>query len=351
VFGEWETRTSPAWTNLLGLRHETVKMDTGNVAGYKTNLASQPMPGTDVGNQIAESAAFNAQDRDKTDHNWDLSWLARYVPDATRTFEFGIAQKTRSPNLYERYSWSTWSMAAVMNNYVGDGNGYVGNPDLKPEVARTLSIAADWHDASRETWGFRLAPYYTHVSDYIDAQRITNNANQFNVLRYVNQSARLYGIDLSAHALVAGGTGYGDFTLKGVVSYSRGENRDTDDDLYNIMPLNARLALTQKVGSWRNTLEGEFVARKDDVSDVRNEMETAGYGLVHLRTRFEQKSYSIDFGIENLFDRMYDLPLGGAYVGQGTTMSINPPPGNHPQWGTPVPGPGRNIYIGLNVIF
>jgi iron complex outermembrane receptor protein len=45
----------------------------------------------------------------------------------------------RSPNLYERYTWSTWSMAAVMNNFVGDGNGYIGNIDLKPEKATPLS--------------------------------------------------------------------------------------------------------------------------------------------------------------------------------------------------------------------
>ena len=349
LFGEWETRKE-RWTHILGLRHETVDMDSGDARGYKTNLAGAPMPGTDVGNQIAESTAFNARSHDKTDHNWDLSWLARYVPDTTRGLEIGLAQKTRSPNLYERYTWSTWQMAALMNNFVGDGNGYVGNLNLKPETARTLSLSADWHDAAKEKWGLKLTPYYTHVKDYIDARRVTNNANQFNVLQYANQSARLYGIDLSGHALVARATGYGDFTVKGLMSYTRGKNRDTDDNLYNIMPLNAKLALAQRLGAWRNTLEGEFVARKEDVSSVRNEMETPGYGLIHLRSRYEQKTWSVDFGIENLFDRLYYLPLGGAYVGQGTTMT-NPPLPNYPQWGTPVPGPGRSLYVGLNVKF
>jgi iron complex outermembrane receptor protein len=213
LFGEWETR-GDRWTHILGLRHETVDMDSGDARGYKTNLAGAPMPGTDVGNQIAESNAFNARSHDKTDHNWDLSWLARYARDPTRSLEIGLAQKTRSPNLYERYTWSTWQMAALMNNFVGDGNGYVGNLNLKPEKARTLSLSADWHDAGKEKWGIRLTPYYTHVKDYIDARRVTNNANQFNVLQYANQSARLHGIDLSGHALVASATGYGDFTLK-----------------------------------------------------------------------------------------------------------------------------------------
>ncbi|MBW8370065.1 MAG: TonB-dependent receptor plug domain-containing protein [Thiobacillus sp.] len=351
VFGEWEGRINRQWTGLVGVRHETVKSDAGQVHGY--NLDTFPTSGAGgPGNQTTDAVAFNTADRSRTDHNWDLSALARYVPEATQTYEIGVAQKTRSPNLYERYTWSTWQMAALMNNFVGDGNGYVGNLNLEPEVAHTLSLAADWHDAGNETWSVKLAPYYTHVKDYIDAVRLPGQTGTTNfvLLQYANQSARLYGVDLSVHALVARGTDYGDFTARGVVSYTRGENRDTGDNLYNIMPLNARLALTQKIGAWRNTVEGELVARKSDVSGVRNEMETPGYGLVHLRGRYEQKRYSIDFGIENLFDRFYALPLGGAYVGQGTTMA-NPALPNYPQWGTPVPGPGRSVYAGLNVQF
>jgi len=347
VFGEWEGRINPQWTSLVGVRHETVKSDAGEVHGY--NLNTFPTSGAvSPGNQTTDAAAFNTADRSKTDHNWDLSALARYAPAATQTYEIGVAQKTRSPNLYERYTWSTWQMAALMNNFVGDGNGYVGNLNLEPEVAHTLSLTADWHDSGNETWGVKLTPYYTHVKDYIDAVRLPGQTGTTNfvLLQYANQSARLYGVDLSGNALLARGTDYGDFTARGVVSYTRGENRDTGDNLYNIMPLNTRLALTQKIGAWRNTVEGELVARKENVSAVRNEMETPGYGLIHLRGRYVQKRYSVDFGIENLFDRFYSLPLGGAYLGQGTTMAINGVP-----WGTPVPGPGRSVYAGVNVQF
>ncbi|MGB9129031.1 MAG: TonB-dependent receptor [Thiobacillus sp.] len=341
VFGEWEARISSQWTSLVGLRHETVAMDTGSVTGY----AATNMMGS---NQLADSTLFNAQGHDKTDHNWDFTALARYEPDATQTYEAGVAQKTRSPNLYERYSWSTWSMAAVMNNFVGDGNGYVGDVNLKPEVAHTLNLAADWHDAGKKTWSVRVAPYYTHVRDYIDATCNTASCpdDQFNVLKYVNQSARLYGVELSGHFLAARSPVYGDFTVSGVVNYTRGENQDTSDNLYNIMPLNAKLALTQKRGRLTNTLEGQFVAAKNDVSDVRNEIETAGYSLFNLRSSYKWKQVRLDVGIDNLFDKGYALPLGGAYVGQGTTMSINGVP-----WGIAVPGPGRSIYAGVNVKF
>ncbi len=357
LFGEWEITTG-RWMNILGLRFETVKMDAGPVHGY--NLDTFPTSGVGgLGNQTRDAALFNDQSRGKTDNNWDLSWLARFTPDANQSYELGLGQKTRSPNLYERYTWSTWQMAAFMNNFVGDGNGYVGNIDLDPEVARTVSLTADWHDATRERWGLRMTPYYTYVQDYIDAVQWDSATNaprtvpivdNFTVLKYFNQSARLYGIDLSAHYLVASGTGYGDFTLQGVASYTKGENRDTGDNLYNIMPLNGTIALTQTVGAWSNTIEGEFVAGKEDVSQVRNEMQTAGYGLANLRSRYQKKTWSLEVGIENLFDRFYDHPLGGAYVGQGTTMSIPPLP-NQPQWGTPVPGPGRSIYASVNLMF
>src|SRR5690606_15267596 len=137
--------------------------------------------------------------------------LARHTPDATRDVEFGFAHKTRSPNLHERYAWSTWTMAALMVNWAGDGNGYVGNLDLKPEKADTLSATFDWHAADR-SWEFRATPYYTHVADYIDAvqwdgatntARSTLQGEQFTVLKFVNQSARLYGLDLSGKAPLA----------------------------------------------------------------------------------------------------------------------------------------------------
>ena len=112
------------------------------------------------------------------------------------------------------------------------------------------------------------------------------------------------------------------------------------------MPLNARLTLTQSLGRWSNALESEWVARKDKVSDVRNEAETAGYNLIHLRSACQWQQVRLDVGIENLLDKGYALPLGGAYVGQGRTMSINGVP-----WGTAVAGPGRSFYAAVSYSF
>jgi len=89
-----------------------------------------------------------------------------------------------------------------------------------------------------------------------------------------------------------------------------------------------------------------LVRGKNDFSEVRNEITTAGYGLTNLRVSYSWKQARIDFGVENLFDKFYYMPLGGAYTGQGTTMSINGIP-----WGIAVPGMGRSIYAGVNYKF
>ena len=357
AYGEWELKRG-AWSNIVGLRYEQVTTDAGKVHGYNTDAF--PVSGTGgLGNQTRDAALFNSEPRDRSDGNWDVSWMARYTPDDTRSYELGLAQKTRSPNLYERYTWSSWQMAAFMNNTVGDGNGYFGDVHLEPEVARTVSLTADWHAADAGRWRLVVTPYYTRVDDYVDAVQWDSLANvprtvpvvgNFTVLRHVNQAAELYGVDFSGTSRLGSSERLGTFTADLAGSYTYGRNADTDDHLYNIMPFNATLSLTQALGGWRNSIEGEFVGAKRNVSEARNEMQTAGYGLVHLRSRYERAQWSVELGVENLLDRFYDDPLGGAYVGQGTTMTIPPAP-NQPRWGTPVPGAGRSVYAEVSVQF
>ena len=344
-FAEWEAQWNTRWLTLVGLRSDTVKTDAGPVQGYN----AQAIWATDA-------ATFNATPRQRTDNNVDFTALARYSPEDARTFEAGLARKTRSPNLYQRYPWSTQPMATLMNNFVGDGNGYVGNPNLQPEVAHTLSASGEWHDADHSRWGFKATGYVTWVQDYIDVQRCVigqcggtanlGNTSGFVNLQYVNQSARLYGLDLSGHLLLGSSAQWGGFKATGVLSYVNGSNQTTGDGLYNIMPLNARMALEQHLDAWTNTAELQLVAAKTRVSQTRNEVPTAGYGLLNLRSSYQTKQLRLDVGIENLLNRSYALPLGGAYVGQGASMTSLGIP-----WGVIVPGMGRSINVALNLRF
>jgi iron complex outermembrane receptor protein len=302
---------------------------------------------------------FNSQDHKRLDNNFDLTALARFKPNPNYTFEFGYARKTRSPNLYERYLWAKRSaMSAQMNGWFGDANGYTGSLDLQPEVANTLSATASWHSTINKGWELKLTPYYTRVEDYIDVDRCPVIADgssgctaaQFAAttgfvnLQFANHAARLYGVDASGRIPLGGNVPVGDFSLSGVVGYVHGRNLDTGDNLYQIMPLNAKLALEHRRGDWSNTFEFQAVDVKRDVQAVRNELHTPGYALVNVRTGYEwhptePTSVRLDAGIDNLGNRNYVLPLGGRYwVGDPTGSSA-------------VPGMGRTFYGGLTFKF
>ncbi|MBS1140333.1 MAG: TonB-dependent receptor [Proteobacteria bacterium] len=344
-FSEWEANWTSEWMSLIGARYDRVRADAGRAQGYSNSYSG-------------DAASFNAIDHERKDEHIDAMALLRFTPDQSQNYDLGIARKTRSPNLYERYPWSYNSMAALMNNFVGDGNAYIGNPDLRPEVAHTISTTGDWHDPERERWGMKATAYLTYVDDYIDAQRCTQamntqctaanatTTNSYVKLRYANQSAMLYGLDLSGQRLLARGEGLGNLSINAMVSYVRGENRTTGDNLYHIMPLNAKLALVHRFAGLTNTLEMHAVGGKHKTSQVRNEVETPGYTLFNLRSSYEWKHARIDLAIENLFDKFYYLPLGGAYVGQGNSMTISGVP-----WGMVVPGRGRSLNVALNLSF
>ena len=341
LFGEWEAHVNSQWTTLAGVRYEYVKTNAGDVAGYSAS-------------QSSDIANFNAKNHKKTDNNWDATLLSRYVVNPNADFELGFARKVRSPNLYERYTWSSWAMAALMNNTVGDGNGYFGNVDLKSEKAHTVSATLDWHATNRD-WAIKATPYFTYVNDYIDAMQWSGNAatgsetrvanDTFTTLRYANQSAQLYGLDVSGYMPLAQSS-VGQFAVKGLLNYTHGENRATGDNLYNIMPLNGRITLTHNYQAWDNAVEVVMVKDKDRTSDTRNEIQTKGYSLLNLRSSYNWKQARLDLAVENLFDTQYALPLGGAYVGQGATMMASTMPIG---WGTAVPGMGRSVNVGLTL--
>jgi len=346
VYAEWLKSWKPNFNSSLGLRYGQVRSNSGAVHGYNNNNST----GSTTHNQLNNSTAFNSLNRSKNDHNIDVSLLGEYIVNQEQSFEMGYAMKTRSPNLYERYTWSTWMMAANMNNTYGDGNGYVGNVILKPETAHTFSVSSDWHDKTKKNWSFKASPYFTYVDDYIDAvvcsqvgKSCMSRSDGFSTLSLDNQAARIYGLDLSGYQSLASIKGYGNIVLKGSFSYSRGKNTVANDSLYRVMPVNTRLTLEQKYGQWTNRLEASLVQNKTNLSKIRNELETPGYGLINVFSTYDYKNAQFSFGVTNLFDKYYIDPLGGSYVGQGATMMT----GLTNSQG--MPGMGRSFNLGLTI--
>lgn len=335
LFSEWEGRWNKQWMTQLGVRVGVVQMSAGPVKDYASSTVAQR----------AEATAVNNKNTKQTDVNIDWTASVRYTPTDMQTYELGVARKTRSPNLYERFAWSRGAMAMFMNNWTGDANGYVGNIDLQPEVAHTVSATANWHDADQRDWEAKITPFYTRVKDYIDASLcqpangVTCNSPSggFNFLQLGNYDAYLVGVDVSGSKLLLDTGKYGSVTAKAGLNYVRGKNNDTHSNLYQQMPLNATVALEHKRGAWSNTIETQIVAPKNDVQAVRVEPKTAGYALLNLRSSYSWKHFRIDGGIDNIFDKNYSLPLGGTYIGERSTPGIA------------VPGMGRSFNVGMTV--
>lgn len=354
TFAEWETRRGAGWTELIGVRNDVVRMNTDNAIGYNTSATT-----TGSAAYAADAAAFNSLDHYRQDINFDLTALARYEPASTTMLEFGYARKTRSPSLYERYLWVKRSAMSVdMNGWSGDGNGYTGNLNLRPEVANTVSATAGWRDKAKDRWELKITPYYTYVQNYIDVDRCPviadgsngctaarfNATSGFVTLQFANHAAELHGVDSSFRIPLGESASRGSLALAGDMGYVRGENLDTGGRLYHMMPLHGDVSLEHRLGKWSSALDFQAVDAKTDVEAVRNELPTPGYALFNLRSGYQWKlderaSMRLDAGIDNLAGRKYALPLGGRYW-------VGDPAGN-----TSVPGMGRSIYSGLTFQF
>ena len=349
VFGEWEQQFDPKVKSLLGVRYSLVNASTGNVHGYtNTNVMGN--------NEITDANAFNSNNLYRNFNDVDVTLTTSYKHSDSQDGELGLARQVRAPNLYELYSWSTSSMNAIMNNFVGDGNGYFGNPNLQAETAYTASGAWSLHTSERD-YMVKASPFYSYVHNYIDAVQWTGNAatgapsatlvpGRFNVLRYVNQNSNLAGVDLDGQMPIAK-TDFGRFGAQGLLNWTYGKNLVTGFGLYNVMPVNGKVNLTHQYGGWDSQIQLIAVANKNNFLAVeRNEIATPGYFLTNLKTSYTWQKYRVDAGINNIFNTLYYQPLGGAYMGQGATMGINSVP-----YGVPVPGMGISYYTAFNVKF
>ncbi len=333
-FTEANSLWTAHWTTLLGLRSDTVRTNAGPVSGYSDMYSM-------------DADAFNAQSRARTDVDIDITAVARYAPNALMTFEMGYARKVRAPSLYERYAWSTDFMTSSMINWFGDGNAYVGNADLRPEVAHTVSGTASWHDRKRDDWEIAITPYQTYVHDYIDVNQLTtemSGMSTFSQLMFANHDARIWGVDVNATAAIWKSATYGRGQLTGVGGWLHGRRLDSGTGLYQMMPLNARIGVKEIFKGFSGGPEIQLVDRKRDTDPLRLEPSTPGYALVNFTAGYQWRHLRLEGGASNLLNEWYYLPLGGmnvdAFMASGLMSQI-----------MPLAGPGRSFYLGMSIPF
>ena len=294
-----------------------------------------------------DADAFNAAKRAHTDPNIDLTALARFDANASSSFEFGYARKSRAPNLYERYAWSKNMMASGMIGWFGDGNYYVGSIGLKPEVANTVSGTALFHVHGVKPWELKLTPYFTEVQDYIDVNTLTTmmyGMSTFAQLQFANHNAQLYGGDLSGNVTLWNDDRVGKGRITAVGDWVHGSRTDTGSGLYQMMPLNLRLSLDEELKGLVAGFGAQAVDRKSRLDPNRLEQAIPGYTLFNLHAGYRSHFLQGSVNLENLFNRYYELPLGGVNFDDFmASMWMNPI--------KPLTGRGRSASVNLTATF
>lgn len=325
LFAETAYRFGQNWELQAGLRGNRVSMDSGEVASSMAMM----MPGVGI---LAQR--FNTADRQTTDDNVD--WVARgnWSPKGHWLVTAAVARKTRSGAYQEKYLWLPLEAAGGL----ADGNNYVGDIKLKPEVAHQAEFGFDWNDGTA-----RFSPriFFSYVDDYIQGvpstdpvvRAVSAMMGSPDPLQFANVDAILYGVDLTWGLDLTDRWG-----LYGLANYVRGERRDIDDDLYRIAAPNTTIGLNYAGRRWSASVESMLYRRQNNVSATNGETRSAGYALVNMAGRVELGGgVGLAIGIDNLFNRFYQDHLGGVNRAQNPDLAV----------GERLPGWGRNLYTRL----
>jgi len=311
VYVEWDQGQRLGLRGLYGVRTDYVRSDADDI------LHSFPP-------SAADRTAFNARDHGRSAWHWDATARWRYASDERVAYYFGVARKTRSPSLLERYLWTPLSASAGQ----ADGRTYLGNLDLRPEISQQATLGLEFsHSGSY----FRPSVFYNRVKDYIQGAPIARLDTQGRpVLQYQNFDAELYGVD-------------GDwrwqpvpsFALGGTLSYVHGENKDTHDHLYRLAPLNGLVHADLRSGGWTHRVEVQAAARQDRVARYNDEQESDAWAILNLRTEWQNARWRVRAGVENLFNDNYHDHLAGINRVNDGDVAV----------GEPIPGAGRFAYV------
>lgn len=345
VFGQWSAMLSQDWYFEAGASVHRVETSAGAVDGFPAQLVDNDPDAWPMGTPPRAfwmlREGFNNSDRSQDDTNLDWVIKGRYQAYDNLVVELGAAQKMRSPMYQERYLW----VPLETNAGLGDGNNYVGDPELDPERSRQVELGLDWTPGN-----LSISPrfYYRHVDDYIQGVPATEmavvgvsgNANgDPTPLRFANTEARFWGADIGFGVPLPG-----NWRIDGQASMVRAERDDISDNLYRTAPDSLRATLSYNRGSLSLRLQQVLNASQDRLSatntrDPQNPSnsfdETPGYGLTNLYLDwFVNNSLSVTAGVENLGDREYTDHLTGFNRVIGSQVPV----------GDRLPGQGRSLF-------
>jgi iron complex outermembrane receptor protein len=249
---------------------------------------------------------------------------ARYYPLDELMIFSGIGRSYRLPTGAERY--------------IQGSSTYYGNPDLKPSANNEVDLG---FRIEQQVWNVQMKGFFSQVDDYI-YQQVNNGGIQ----SYTNIDARLWGGDIKATVALPL-----DFSISGGVAYQKGRKEsypenNTDDDLGQIAPLKTQLALSynnskpfsQPDAGLFGTLEWVHADAATAIDMDAGEQEIGAWDVFNLRVGYRFKNYTLNLGVDNLFDQQYTSANSYEWDvvgGSGANPAI-------------VNEPGRFVYASLN---
>lgn len=195
---------------------------------------------------------------------------------------------------------------------------WVGTPDLQPEKHYQFEMLLG-READTLSWS--LSAFYNQVDDYILRETSTGAS------RYRNIDAQLYGAEMELAWQI---NNHWQFTQG--LAYTRGENRDDQQDLSQISPLTGSLGLNYRHDRFEGGLWLQAAARQNNVclqdsacggQDVEK---TPSYQRVDLHAAYDlTPSITLAAGVNNLLDTTYALHQSRASAADPRMVQVNEP--------------------------
>ncbi|MXP27528.1 TonB-dependent receptor [Porphyrobacter algicida] len=329
------------WRGGLG----PVKSEIGARIDHHEMSAGIPLvgPALPMGARML-AAQFIAGPRDWSDDTVDV--VARFWShQGAFTPRLTLARKTRAPSAIERFAW----LPIEASGGLADGNVYIGDPTLRPEIAYIAEAGVDW---AQDGFYARPSVYYRRIDHYIQGvpydatpgvvdsmvEMVASMNGDASPLRFANVDAEIYGADLDFGTPITSS-----LQFDGTATYVRGKRRDISDNLYRIAPPNLRLDLTWSPGAmWSLTAEGVGYAAQRDVSVTNGEQSSDGYVIANVFGHVTPiPGLTLSAGVENLFDRRYAPHLAG----YNRVMDSDVPVGAR------LPAPRRSAFVRAQLRF
>jgi iron complex outermembrane receptor protein len=241
----------------------------------------------------------------------------------------GLGHSVRVPDAQERY----FALAPMT------GNRWVGNPELKPSKNTELDLGIK-HFTDKAL--IKATAFYSFVQNYITVhkQNKVNNLPGPDARSYENVDAQFFGGEMDLRlSLTQGLFLFGGMSYVQARKETKPEKNINSSNVAEIPPLKTRLALRYDKGMYFGEVETILSATQNMVDTDLNEQRTSGYGVVNIKVGGNFKGFTINAGIDNVFDKKYFEHL--SYLRNPFAM----PPS------VKVPEPGRTFYVNVSYTF